>query len=70
MKWSEEVVRVRAMRGETQQAFAHTLGIGIATVQRWEHGRARPTGYRHISALLDAGASLDALLEDGETVAA
>jgi len=27
----------------TQEEFAHTLGITVATVNRWENGHARPS---------------------------
>jgi transcriptional regulator with XRE-family HTH domain len=70
VKCSDEVLRVRAELGETQQAFAHRLGVGMATVQRWEYGSARPSGYRHVSALVAAGADLEVLLGETDGVAA
>jgi DNA-binding transcriptional regulator YiaG len=27
----------------TQEEFAHTLGITVATVNRWENGHAKPS---------------------------
>ena len=29
----------------TQEEFAHTLGITVATVNRWENGHAKPSKF-------------------------
>jgi DNA-binding transcriptional regulator YiaG len=36
--------RLRARVGLTQEGLAHTLGVSVSTVQKWEGGRARPRG--------------------------
>ena len=39
--------RVRALRerlGDTQEAFAHRLGVSWVTVSRWENGKNGPVG--------------------------
>lgn len=35
--------KLRELLGMTQQEFAHFLGVGIATVWRWEHGKSKPS---------------------------
>jgi hypothetical protein len=47
---------IRELRGDTpQHVFATRLGVGLATVQRWESGKARPNLYRHVECLVRAG---------------
>ncbi len=41
---SEDIRRLRARLGMTQEAFARELGVSVSTVQKWEGGRARPRG--------------------------
>ena len=39
-------VNIRELRRNlrmTQEEFAHTLGITVATVNRWENGHAKPS---------------------------
>jgi putative transcriptional regulator len=39
-------VSIRELRRNlrmTQEEFAHTLGITVATVNRWENGHAKPS---------------------------
>lgn len=43
------VKELRTRLGMTQQAFASLLGISFVSVNKWEKGRATPTG---LSALL------------------
>ena len=38
----EEIKKVRASLGLTQEDFAHELGTSVATVNRWENGKNRP----------------------------
>lgn len=38
----EEIKELRTRLGLSQQSFAELIGVGIATVNRWEMGRARP----------------------------
>ncbi len=41
---SERVRRLREGRQFSQEKLARWLGVSIASVRRWERGRARPTG--------------------------
>jgi transcriptional regulator with XRE-family HTH domain len=43
MTISDAVRALRAELDESQQAFSNRLGVGIATVQRWESGRWKPS---------------------------
>ncbi len=40
----KQVKELRQSLKMSQQEFAQTLGVGVATVSRWETGEARPTG--------------------------
>jgi|FLYL01.1.fsa_nt_gi transcriptional regulator with XRE-family HTH domain len=40
----EQIKELRKSLGMSQQEFAQTLGVGVATVSRWETGEAKPTG--------------------------
>lgn len=40
----EAIVAYRQQNSLTQQKLAEILGVGIATVNRWERGEAKPTG--------------------------
>jgi putative transcriptional regulator len=39
-----DVKAVRARLGQTQEAFAHMIGVSVATLRNWEQGRRRPEG--------------------------
>lgn len=44
-KWTpKEISRLRTRLGLTQEKMAQKLGVSFATVNRWEKGRAAPTG--------------------------
>ena len=40
---AENIRTLRHNLGLTQEEFAHRLGITVATVNRWENGRFRPS---------------------------
>jgi putative transcriptional regulator len=40
---SEFIRHLRQQLGMTQEEFAHSLGITVGTVNRWENGRFRPS---------------------------
>jgi putative transcriptional regulator len=40
---SEFIRHLRRQLGMTQEEFAHSLGITVGTVNRWENGRFRPS---------------------------
>src|SRR5688500_13631008 len=49
--WSAVLRALREARGVTQHGWAALVGIGRATVQRWERGEAVPSAYA-VEALL------------------
>ncbi len=40
---TEFIRHLRRRLGMTQEEFAHSLGITVGTVNRWENGRFRPS---------------------------
>lgn len=40
----EAIRTIRKTLGLSQERFAQKLGVSFATVNRWEKGRAKPTG--------------------------
>ena len=50
MTLKEEIRRRRKTIGLTQIDLAHTLGVGISTVARWEKGLTEPK-LHHLKAL-------------------
>jgi putative transcriptional regulator len=41
---AEDVQRIRHAVRVSQDVFAHILGVGAATVQKWEQGTKKPNG--------------------------
>ncbi len=39
-----DIANFRKARGLSQQELASMLGVGVATINRWENGKAEPTG--------------------------
>ena len=39
-----DVAGIRARLAKTQTAFAHMIGVSVATLQNWEQGRRVPHG--------------------------
>ena len=42
MQLGQAIVQIRKERGLTQEAFAKELGVTASTINRWEHGKAKP----------------------------
>ncbi len=40
---SEQIKKLRKERGETLEQFAHTLGVTLGTVWRWENSKNKPS---------------------------
>lgn len=40
---AKRIKALRARFGETQESFAHRLGVTFVSVNRWEGGRAKPS---------------------------
>lgn len=39
----EEIQRIRETLQLTQEEFAHTLGVTVSSVNRWESGKTQPS---------------------------
>lgn len=52
---SDEIREIRQRLGLSQQTFAERIGVGIATVSRWEQGHTapRPIAKRAIRRLIE-----------------
>ena len=48
MKAAHDVVCVRTKLGLSQTKFARQLGISEDTLQNWEQGRRKPTGFAQV----------------------
>ena len=44
--WPDRIRALRAARRETIQKFAHSVGVSISSVWRWEHGTRPMRPYR------------------------
>ena len=42
MEFKEKVYSARMKLGMTQKQFANKLGVGIASINRWENGASKP----------------------------
>ena len=42
MQLGQAIAQIRKERGLTQEAFAKELGVTASTINRWEHGKAKP----------------------------
>ena len=40
-----KLIEARLRKGWSQEKMAEMLEVGLATVQRWEHGESEPCGY-------------------------
>lgn len=40
---NEELKELRTLLGQSQSAFAQTLGVSVDTVRRWEQQKAKPS---------------------------
>jgi len=52
---SVDVKAIRKRLGKSQTAFAHMIGVSVATLRNWEQGRRRPEG--PVRALLNVAAA-------------
>ncbi len=41
---AEQLKALRRQHGWSQEDLAHELGVSFSTVNRWENGKARPSG--------------------------
>jgi len=70
MPFSEKLLKLRTIRGLTQQQMARMIGVGIAQMRRYEKGSSSPTLEVIKNMAKTLGISADELLfDEGESVA-
>lgn len=70
MKFNEKLVRLRKIRGITQDEFASAVGVSRQAVYKWECGQSYPEVSKLLEIKLLFGISIDDLLDDGYEIAA
>lgn len=64
MKFSEKIVRLRKIKGITQDEFANAVGVSRQAVYKWECGQSYPEAMKLIEIKALFGISIDDLLDD------
>ena len=69
MKFSEKIVRLRKIKGITQDEFANAVGVSRQAVYKWECGQSYPEAIKLVEIKALFGISIDDLLDDNYEVA-
>ena len=69
MKFSEKIVRLRKIKGITQDEFASAVGVSRQAVYKWECGQSYPEAAKLIEIKALFGISIDDLLDENYEVA-
>ena len=69
MKFSEKIVRLRKIKGITQDEFANAVGVSRQAVYKWECGQSYPEATKLIEIKALFGISIDDLLDDSYEIA-
>ena len=64
MKFNEKIVRLRKIKGITQDEFASAVGVSRQAVYKWESGQSYPEVAKLIEIKLLFNISIDDLLDD------
>ena len=64
MKFNEKIVRLRKIKGITQDEFAKAVGVSRQAVYKWESGQSYPEVPKLLEIKLLFGISIDNLLDD------
>ena len=64
MKFNEKIVRLRKIRGITQDEFASAVGVSRQAVYKWESGQSYPEVAKLLEIKLLFNISIDDLLDD------
>ena len=68
MKFSEKIVRLRKIKGITQDEFASAVGVSRQAVYKWECGQSYPEAAKLIEIKALFGISIDDLLDENYEV--
>ena len=69
MKFNEKIVRLRKIRGITQDEFASAVGVSRQAVYKWESGQSYPEVAKLLEIKLLFNISIDDLLDDNFEIA-
>ena len=69
MKFSEKIVRLRRIRGITQDELASAVGVSRQAVYKWECGQSYPEVMKLIEIKALFGISIDDLLDESYEIA-
>lgn len=68
MKFNEKVVKLRKLKGLTQDEFASAVGVSRQAVYKWESGQSYPEVPKLLEMKLLFGISIDDLLDENYEV--
>lgn len=68
MKFNEKVVKLRKLKGLTQDEFASAVGVSRQAVYKWESGQSYPEVPKLLEMKLLFGVSIDDLLDENYEV--
>ena len=68
MKFNEKIVKLRKIKGLTQDEFASAVGVSRQAVYKWESGQSYPEVPKLLEMKLLFGISLDDLLDENYEV--
>jgi transcriptional regulator with XRE-family HTH domain len=69
MKFNEKIVRLRKIKGITQDEFASAVGVSRQAVYKWESGQSYPEVAKLLEIKLLFNISIDDLLDDNFDIA-
>ncbi len=69
MKFNEKIVRLRKIRGITQDEFASAVGVSRQAVYKWESGQSYPEVAKLLEIKMLFNISIDDLLDDNFEIA-
>ena len=69
MKFSEKIVRLRKIKGITQDEFASAVGVSRQAVYKWESGQSYPEVSKLLEIKILFNISIDDLLDESYEVA-
>ncbi len=69
MTFQEKVIRLRKMKGLTQDEFASAVGVSRQAVYKWESGKSYPEAAKLVEIKILFNISIDDLLDDSYEVA-
>ena len=64
MKFNEKIVKLRKLKGLTQDEFASAVGVSRQAVYKWESGQSYPEVPKLLEMKLLFGISIDDLLDE------